>query len=83
MSPVELTPAQAAAAVREGKTVRLVVGTDSEDPVILTRDVDGMAISTPIAGWSEGIVEPICETSSDFLETYWFHNAHSLTEEIA
>jgi hypothetical protein len=73
-----LTPEQAIAAVRDGQTVRVQVGTDPEDPTLLVSLEDECVMSESIAGWSAGVVEPVCAVGSDFLRTY-FDGRASLT----
>lgn len=71
------TPEQAREAVLAGRTVRMTVGTDADDPVILVRLEDGCPTSISIAGWSSGAVEPICAPESTFLLRF-LSNRHRL-----
>lgn len=66
MSAVELTPEQALAAILDGKVVRSVTGHHEQDPTCLQWLDDGMIMSESIAGWSAGVVEPVCAADSDF-----------------
>lgn len=69
----QLTPMQAHAAVLAGKTVRVVVGHDPEDPTCLKyldrcheNDFEPMIYTESVGGWSEGVKECVCEPESDF-----------------
>lgn len=62
-----------AEAVRAGKRVRIVCGPEPEDPTLIVYAQGGMAMSEAVAGWSAGVVEPVCALGSDFLLGY-FHN---------
>lgn len=55
--------------IRGGKIV-IVVGTDRDDPTIELSLEDGVVMSRAVAGWSEGVVEPVCALDSDFLRTF-------------
>lgn len=57
-------------ALSSGKRIRIVVGAEAEDPTIVLSLDDGMVMSTAVAGWSAGVVEPVCGLESDFLRTY-------------
>jgi hypothetical protein len=69
----ELTPQEAREAVLAGKVVKMRVGEETEDPVLLNYvdrtyefDYQPMIFSEAIGGWSEGIKEAVCELDSDF-----------------
>lgn len=69
----QLTPEQARDAVLAGKTVRVVVGHDPEDPICLKYldrcfedDYEPMIYTESVAGWSEGVKECVCDPASDF-----------------
>lgn len=66
----KLNPEEAVAAVRAGRTVRVTVGTGGGDPVLEVYAFEGMAMSNAVAGWSAGVVEPVCALGSDFLEDF-------------
>lgn len=76
-----LTPTEARDAVLAGRTVRLTVGTAPDDPILRVWREDGCIMSESVAGWSAGVVEPVCDVASDFLTTYYLLNRHRL--EIA
>jgi hypothetical protein len=60
-----VTPADAREAILAGKTVRKTVG-EHPDDLLLYLD-GGMIYSQSIAGWSAGVLEPLCWQSSDYL----------------
>lgn len=69
----QITPEEALEAVLAGKTVRVVVGADPEDPICLHyldrcyQDCDVPMIYTEsVGGWSEGSKEAICEPDEGF-----------------
>lgn len=73
MSEVALTPQEALKAVLAGRTVRLVVGPASDDPVCLHYldrcrgdDYEPMIYTESISGWSAGVKEAICEPTNTF-----------------
>lgn len=65
-----LTPEQARDELLAGRAVRMVVGTGSEDPVLILRNDGGAIVSESVAGWSAGVVEVVCGAERDFLRTY-------------
>lgn len=67
-----LTVAEACEAVRGGQVVRLSVGADLDDPVLLVWVDEGMVMSYAIGGWSAGVVEPVCGKGSTYLESDYF-----------
>jgi hypothetical protein len=69
----QITPEAARAAVLEGKTVRVVIGPDPEDPTVLiyidhSRENGGepMIYCEPVRGWSAGIKEAVCKPEDLF-----------------
>lgn len=73
-----MNPREAAEAIRDGKTVRLMVGQDADDPILLVwADRHGDVQSYVIEGWSQGIQETVCEIESPFLEGNYL-KAHAL-----
>lgn len=60
----------ARAALMSGARLRIVVGTDPDDPTLVVWLEDGMVMSESVAGWSAGVVEPVCALSSDYLAGY-------------
>lgn len=69
----ELTAADALAAVLAGRTVRVAVGPDPEDPTCLhyldrcfEDDFQPLIYSEVVGGWSEGAKEAVCEPGSSF-----------------
>lgn len=68
-----MTTAEAIAALLEGHTVRVHIGTGEDDPVLdlyLGEEgstAEGMIISWAVGGWSMGCVEPVCSKSSAYL----------------
>lgn len=73
-----LTSSEAADALRRGHAIRMAVGTDPEDPVLIVRNEDGSAVSESIGGWSAGVVEPVCSLDSDFLEKVYLRGLLTL-----
>lgn len=65
----ELTPGEARDAILNGERVRMHVGHDPNDPVLVLHEEDGKIISEAVAGWSAGVVEPVCFSESDYLLT--------------
>jgi hypothetical protein len=65
-----LTPDEARRAILSGGRVRLTVGTGHDDPVLVVYADDGMVYSEAVAGWSAGVLEPVCSRDSDFLRTF-------------
>lgn len=65
----ELTPEQARDAILNGQRVRMHVGTGPDDPVLVLHEENGKIISEAVAGWSAGVVEPVCFSESDYLLT--------------
>lgn len=72
MSP-DVTPDDALTAVLAGRTVRIVVGPDREDPTCLLYldkcfedDYEPMIYSEAVGGWSEGVKEAVCKPGNDF-----------------
>lgn len=68
-----MTAQEALAAVLAGQTVRVVNGTDPDDPICLHYldrcfefDFEPMIYTEAIGGWSEGIKEAICGPNSLF-----------------
>jgi hypothetical protein len=73
-----MTVDEARAALRRGDRIRVVVGTDPDDPTIVL-SLDGeTVICTAVAGWSAGVVEPACWIDSDYLKTYLDGSKHSV-----
>lgn len=62
-----MTAREAADAIRSGAVVRMRVGAEPDDPVLLVSIEGGTIMSTSIGGWSEGVSEPVCDINSDFL----------------
>jgi hypothetical protein len=56
--------------LERGNRLRIVVGAGEDDPTLVLWLDEGMVMSESIAGWSAGVVEPVCSISSDFLRTY-------------
>lgn len=63
----DLTVDQARAEILNGQTIKLWVGHDPDDPVLLVYEDDGAIYHTVVAGWSQGMVECVCERDSDYL----------------
>ena len=68
-----LTADEAHAAILTGRTVRVVVGPDPEDPVCLhyidrcaEDDYEPMIYTESVGGWSEGVKEAVCEPEDSF-----------------
>ena len=59
--------ATAAQAIRAGEKVRMTVGVDQDDPVLIVWRNGAGVMSEAIAGWSAGVCEPVCGIDSDFL----------------
>lgn len=76
-----LTPSDARDAILAGQTVRMRVGESAEDPTLLLYLDDGMIYSKSIAGWSEGITEPMCASESDYLRMSLSKPGRTLTLE--
>lgn len=66
-----------AAAVRDGKRVRVVCGPGPDDATVIVYAEDGVAMSKSVDGWSAGVVEPICALGSDYLPGF-FHNRETV-----
>lgn len=66
-----MTPAEALAAVRAGERVRVVVGKDVDDPTLIVWADDGTLMSAAVAGWSAGVLEPVCAMDSEYLTTFF------------
>lgn len=65
-----MIPREAAERIRNGGAVRVVVGTEPDDPTLIVhRDGDAI-MSRAVAGWSEGVVEPVCDAQSAYLLTF-------------
>lgn len=62
-----INPESARDAILAGRTVRKTVGTGADDPTLLLYLDGGMIYSQSIAGWSAGVLEPLCWQSSDYL----------------
>lgn len=80
----DLTPAEAYAAVLDGKVIRVEVGEHPDDPVLLNYlDDDGygeQAIYTEaIGGWSQGVKEAVCESDSTFYAEKFLTDRKSIT----
>lgn len=74
-----MTPAEALDALRANEcAVRLSVGTGEDDPVLILTNEGGCIVATSVAGWSWGVVEPVCAAGSDFLRTHLL-GRHELT----
>lgn len=67
MKEMEMDTAAAAEAIRGGGRVKVTIGTGEEDPVLEVYADDGMVMSTAVAGWSAGAVEPVCTLDSNYL----------------
>jgi hypothetical protein len=80
-----VTVEQAREALKAGHRIRVVVGIEQGDPTTILFLRDGMVVSEVIAGWSEGVVEPVCEIESDFLAEYLdgSGNGRHLVEVVA
>lgn len=65
-----ITAEQAREALQSGRELRMVVGVDPDDPTLRIYLEEGMVVSESIAGWSEGVVEPVCDLDSDFLAEF-------------
>lgn len=68
---------EALAAILAGRTVRIVCGSDPEDPVCLhyldrcyESDFEPMIYSEAVGGWSEGVKEAVCEPDSSFYASF-------------
>jgi hypothetical protein len=68
-----LTPDEAHAAILAGRTVRVVVGPDPEDPTCLhyldrceEYDLQPMIYTEAVGGWSGGVKEAVCAPDSSF-----------------
>jgi hypothetical protein len=70
-----LTPEQAIVALHDGQTVRVKVGDLPDDPTLLVSIEDGCVMSEAIAGWSAGVVEPVCHIGSDYLRGFFSDRA--------
>ena len=73
-----MTAEEAAQAIRDGRTVKMTVGESDEDPVLLLTLERGCVMANAIAGWSAGVVEPVCSIESDFLTREYLQNRHAL-----
>lgn len=62
-----LTVQRARDALNAGRRLKVTVGTDPQDPVLLVYLRDGSVMSAAIEGWSAGVVEPVCGIGSDYL----------------
>lgn len=65
-----MTVDEAVEHLRAGRHVRVTTGDDPEDPVLAVWLQDGVAMSEARAGWSAGVVEPVCEADSAYLREY-------------
>lgn len=65
-----MTIEQTRAALTAGRKVRIVVGEGAEDPTLVLWLFEGMVLSEAVAGWSAGVVEPVCGLDSDYLDGY-------------
>jgi hypothetical protein len=54
--------------LRAGGKVRIVVGHEEDDPTIVLTLDDGMVMCESVAGWSAGVVEPMCSIGSDYFD---------------
>ena len=61
---------EAREALCAGQRLRMVVGTAPDDPTLIIYLEDGVVISESVAGWSAGVVEPVCALESDFLAEF-------------
>lgn len=66
-----IEPAEAVETLRAGGKVRMTVGTQPDDPVLVLWNEDGAVMSESVAGWSAGVEEPVCGIESNFLLTYF------------
>lgn len=71
-----MTPGEAVTRVLANGCVRMTVGDDPDDPVLLVWRDDRMVMSAAVKGWSAGVVEPVCAIESDFLRTYFDDRAN-------
>lgn len=65
-----MTVEEAVQTIKAGARVRMTVGEGSEDPVLIIWNDDGCVMSESVAGWSAGVVEPVCGIESNFLLSY-------------
>lgn len=73
-----VTIEQAREALSAGGRLRVVVGTAEDDPTLLVWLQDGMVMSAAVAGWSAGVVEPVCAFESDFLDREYLTGRESV-----
>lgn len=73
-----MSPEEAAHAVRHGAVVKMTVGIDPDDPVLLVfaDDLHEDIWAHAIHGWSAGVTECVCEFRSSFLTE--FLDVHAL-----
>jgi hypothetical protein len=72
-----MTGAEAREILTRGGQIRIVVGVEFDDPTCILSLRDGMVLSESVAGWSAGVVEPVCEIESDFLDEF-LQDRHSV-----
>jgi hypothetical protein len=53
-----------------GESLRMLVGEDPQDPTLIVWLDEHMVMSESVAGWSAGVVEPVCGIDSDYLATF-------------
>lgn len=73
-----MSPQEAAQAVKRGATIKMTVGTDDDDPVLLVWAEDDLVQSYAIEGWSAGAQEAVCDIGSNFLADSYFAGKHEL-----
>lgn len=88
----QITPDEALAAILAGRTVRVVVGSDPEDPICLhyidrcyEHDYEPMIYSEAVAGWSEGVKEAVCDPAREADRSFyvgWVAEPSPLSIEI-
>jgi hypothetical protein len=62
----------AAAALRAGEKIRVTTGDGPNDPVLIAWRDGGIVQSRAVAGWSEGVEEPVCGIESAYLTEHFF-----------
>lgn len=66
---------EASQAVRDGKVVRVTVGADKDDPILLVWAEHDAAECYAVEGWSAGVQETVCEIGSEFLSEFFDRKA--------
>lgn len=62
-----MTPHEARELLLNGGEVEMVVGTKPADPILVLWLDGDMVMSESVAGWSAGVIEPVCFRNSDYL----------------